>query len=391
MNPETGRFPDFSSAAENDGMMKSKGDMPMTVTESIARLREEQGLSAEELARKTETTVREINDWESGKTVPDASQILKLCDVFSVSADELLGREPGEIREELMEEEVEKTSGRHLLVSVLSAAVALTSLGVCYFASRRADQKVSAMQAQITSLSNDVARLEQKTSQITQTVNDAVAEALQKGSSPMASSSLKLSSIDWKTNRADVIMTAVLKNDAGDASQLSAFVRTESGQTFRAENVEYEPETMTCTAVIEAPVENHLEWYLITPEGTARLHGVGDLFTYMQSLTALSASAYAGGFDGNGLITSLLIEAVMPGIDGFEAPEKEEIHVSVEQYINDELWDTFEGVPEERDGFWFRADADTDCEFEEGDVVKFLVKISTEEGMTAETWCQDGY
>lgn len=363
----------------------------MTVSENIIKFRQEMNLSAEELAQKLEVTVREISDWESGKTIPDAAEILKLCDLFSVSADELLGREPAESETERVEEEVERTSGRHLLVSVLSAAVALTSLGVCYFAARRSDQKIGAMQAQIASLSDDVSRLEQKTSQITQTMNETVAEALQKDSSPAVSSSLKLSGIDWKTNRARVIMSVVLKNDAGDASQLSAFVRTGGGQTYRADEVEYDSETMTCTAKLEAPVENHLEWYLLTPEGTARLHGVGDLFTYMQSVTAMSLTASAGGFDENSLITSLLIEAELPEIEGLSVPVKDEIYVSVEQYINDELWDTFEGVPEEGEGLIYRAGADTDCEFEEGDQVKFLVKVSTDEGMSAQTWCQDGY
>ena len=55
-------------------------------------LREERNWSQAELAEKLEITRMSINNYEAGKRVPDANLVVKMADLFQVSADYLLGR-----------------------------------------------------------------------------------------------------------------------------------------------------------------------------------------------------------------------------------------------------------------------------------------------------------
>ena len=57
----------------------------------IRFLRKEIGLSQEQLANKLNTTQDTISLWELNKSFPDVVNIIKLCKLFDVSADFLLG------------------------------------------------------------------------------------------------------------------------------------------------------------------------------------------------------------------------------------------------------------------------------------------------------------
>lgn len=62
----------------------------MTIGERIQNLRKSKGLSQEELAEQVEVSKQSVSKWELDKSVPNIEKILKLCDVFAVSADFLL-------------------------------------------------------------------------------------------------------------------------------------------------------------------------------------------------------------------------------------------------------------------------------------------------------------
>ncbi len=62
----------------------------MEFSERLLTLRKERGLSQEELAERLEVTRQAVSRWESGATLPDAVNLLKLADLFSVSVDWLL-------------------------------------------------------------------------------------------------------------------------------------------------------------------------------------------------------------------------------------------------------------------------------------------------------------
>ena len=63
----------------------------MTTGERIAQLRRAAGLSQEQLAEALEVSRQAVSKWETGQALPDTDRIARLCALFSVSADELLG------------------------------------------------------------------------------------------------------------------------------------------------------------------------------------------------------------------------------------------------------------------------------------------------------------
>lgn len=59
----------------------------------IAQNRKEKKLTQAQLAEKLNITDRAVSKWETGKSMPDASLILELCEILDITADELLSGE----------------------------------------------------------------------------------------------------------------------------------------------------------------------------------------------------------------------------------------------------------------------------------------------------------
>lgn len=56
----------------------------------IAACRKEQGLTQAQLAEKIGVSDRAVSKWENGKALPDASNMLDVCEVLGISVNELL-------------------------------------------------------------------------------------------------------------------------------------------------------------------------------------------------------------------------------------------------------------------------------------------------------------
>ena len=56
----------------------------------IAKLRKEKGMTQQELADIFNINYRSVSKWETGKTMPDISNIDLLSEIFNVTSDELL-------------------------------------------------------------------------------------------------------------------------------------------------------------------------------------------------------------------------------------------------------------------------------------------------------------
>ena len=65
----------------------------MTIGEALKNHRVTQQMSQEEVATKILVTRTSISNWESGKTVPDSLNLLKLSTLYGCSVDELLKKE----------------------------------------------------------------------------------------------------------------------------------------------------------------------------------------------------------------------------------------------------------------------------------------------------------
>lgn len=59
----------------------------------IATCRKEMGLTQVQLAEKLNITNRAVSKWETGKSIPDASIMLDLCQILGITVNELLSGE----------------------------------------------------------------------------------------------------------------------------------------------------------------------------------------------------------------------------------------------------------------------------------------------------------
>lgn len=80
-----------------------------TIGAFIAARRKAKHLTQLQLARKLNITDRAVSKWETGKSMPDASIMLPLCDILGITVNELLSGE------ELTKEEVEEKADENLL------------------------------------------------------------------------------------------------------------------------------------------------------------------------------------------------------------------------------------------------------------------------------------
>ena len=64
-----------------------------TIGNFISTCRKDKGLTQIQLAEKLNITNRAVSKWETGKSCPDASIMLKLCDILEITVNELLSGE----------------------------------------------------------------------------------------------------------------------------------------------------------------------------------------------------------------------------------------------------------------------------------------------------------
>ena len=74
--------------------LRSAGKEGKMNQESIGRFistcRKDKGLTQVQLAEKLNISNRAVSKWETGKSCPDVSIMLKLCDILDITVNELL-------------------------------------------------------------------------------------------------------------------------------------------------------------------------------------------------------------------------------------------------------------------------------------------------------------
>lgn len=65
--------------------------MTMNIGYNIRRLRNENGMTQEQLASRIGVTSAAVSKWESGQSLPDITMVMPLARVFEVTTDELMG------------------------------------------------------------------------------------------------------------------------------------------------------------------------------------------------------------------------------------------------------------------------------------------------------------
>ena len=62
------------------------------IRKNLARYLDQSGLNQRQLAQKLHISKAAVSAWITGITTPDLDSVIKVCEVFKVSADELYGR-----------------------------------------------------------------------------------------------------------------------------------------------------------------------------------------------------------------------------------------------------------------------------------------------------------
>lgn len=65
----------------------------MNLGEKIYQLRNDKNLSQGDLAERLDVSRQSVSKWENNTAVPDLDKLIKICDIFEISLDELTGRE----------------------------------------------------------------------------------------------------------------------------------------------------------------------------------------------------------------------------------------------------------------------------------------------------------
>ena len=75
----------------------------MTIGQNIKKLRKNADMTQEELAEMLSVSSQAVSRWETDSAMPDISMLPSLCNIFNVSADELLGIDSAKQDEEINE------------------------------------------------------------------------------------------------------------------------------------------------------------------------------------------------------------------------------------------------------------------------------------------------
>ena len=65
----------------------------MELKDSLKTMRTECSITQEQLAKKLNISLKTVSHWETGYTEPSVAQLIALADFYSVSLDDLVGRE----------------------------------------------------------------------------------------------------------------------------------------------------------------------------------------------------------------------------------------------------------------------------------------------------------
>ena len=94
--------------------------MEETLGKRIAAGRKRLGLTQDQLAERLGVTAQAVSKWENDQSCPDITMLPKLAEIFGITTDQLLGREPKEtvyegevVAKNMDDEEAHEKDGLH--------------------------------------------------------------------------------------------------------------------------------------------------------------------------------------------------------------------------------------------------------------------------------------
>lgn len=106
----------------------------------IAKCRKEKKLTQAQLAEKLNLTDRAVSKWETGKSMPDSSIMLELCEILGITVNELLSGEKIDVEhyEKKADENLialkrkdENNVAKNVIISILFSVILLIGIMVC--------------------------------------------------------------------------------------------------------------------------------------------------------------------------------------------------------------------------------------------------------------------
>lgn len=105
----------------------------MNIGERLLELRKQKGLSQEEVADQVGVTRQTVSKWEVGESKPDFDKIIPLCDLFSITTEELLRGEKGKEEQPVDKEDVyDRRKIKRKTAMVLSISIFLYFLSISW-------------------------------------------------------------------------------------------------------------------------------------------------------------------------------------------------------------------------------------------------------------------
>ena len=110
------------------------------IGEFIAKCRKEKKLTQAQLAERLNITDRAVSKWETGKSMPDSSIMLELCDILGITVNELLSGEKIDMEsyEKKADENLialkrkdENNMTKNVIISILFLVTLLIGIMVC--------------------------------------------------------------------------------------------------------------------------------------------------------------------------------------------------------------------------------------------------------------------
>lgn len=106
----------------------------------IAKCRKEKKITQAQLAEKLNITDRAVSKWETGKSMPDSSIMLELCEILGITVNELLSGAKVDVEnyEKKADENLialkrkdENNMKKNVIISIIFSAILLTGIMVC--------------------------------------------------------------------------------------------------------------------------------------------------------------------------------------------------------------------------------------------------------------------
>ena len=98
----------------------------MNIGEKLYELRKEKHLSQEEVAEKLDVTRQTISKWETNQSTPDFDKIKPLCELYEISADELLtGVKKGKNNQPENKQNIKEKRAKGIALGVLTYFIAV--------------------------------------------------------------------------------------------------------------------------------------------------------------------------------------------------------------------------------------------------------------------------